>query len=253
MLLVVRSAAGSCEVVGPQTSRRRERAEPRALQRTGSRPAARSGAVRDRRRCRSREESKACRPRDCRDRPARQASDESAACRACWGGVRGLCWIGFPARRRSSTRGAATAGAAASRRGSGKASKAGGVFRGGVLGAVFRAPRLPGLGGGDGDGGGGLAWFGLGVYLVLFAAFLTMLVYVAPLLARLLEPVARCASSGRRAASVRPLIEQHFGESAPWSLGLEEEVLILDADTLALAPGWSRCSRASRVASCRAS
>jgi hypothetical protein len=60
----------------------------------------------------------------------------------------------------------------------GKASKAGGVFRGGVLGAVFRPPRLPGLGGGD-DGGGGLAWFGLGAYLVLFAAFLTMLVYVA--------------------------------------------------------------------------
>jgi glutamate---cysteine ligase / carboxylate-amine ligase len=32
------------------------------------------------------------------------------------------------------------------------------------------------------------------------------------------------------------LIEQHFGESAPWSLGLEEEVQILDRDTLALAP-----------------
>ena len=56
--------------------------------------------------------------------------------------------------------------------------------------------------------------------------------------ARLLEPVALTrASGGRRAASVRPLIEQHFGESAPWSLGIEEEVLILDADTLALAPG----------------
>jgi carboxylate-amine ligase len=33
------------------------------------------------------------------------------------------------------------------------------------------------------------------------------------------------------------LIEQHFGESALWSLGLEEEVMILDADTLALASG----------------
>jgi glutamate---cysteine ligase / carboxylate-amine ligase len=32
------------------------------------------------------------------------------------------------------------------------------------------------------------------------------------------------------------LIEQHFGESAPWSLGLEEEVQILDTETLALAP-----------------
>ena len=62
--------------------------------------------------------------------------------------------------------------------GAGHHSKAGGIFRGGVLSAVFRAPRLPGLGGGDGDGGG-LAWFGYGVYLVLFAAFLTMLVYVA--------------------------------------------------------------------------
>ena len=58
----------------------------------------------------------------------------------------------------------------------GHPSKAGGVFHGGVLSAVFRAPRLPGLSGGD--GGGGFAWFGLGVYLVLFAALLTMLVYV---------------------------------------------------------------------------
>jgi glutamate---cysteine ligase / carboxylate-amine ligase len=33
------------------------------------------------------------------------------------------------------------------------------------------------------------------------------------------------------------LIEQRFGASAPWSLGIEEEVLILDAETLALAPG----------------
>ena len=33
------------------------------------------------------------------------------------------------------------------------------------------------------------------------------------------------------------MIEQHFGESALWSLGLEEEVLILDADSLALASG----------------
>jgi hypothetical protein len=63
--------------------------------------------------------------------------------------------------------------------GAGHPSKAGGIFRGGVLSAVFRAPRLPGLGGGDGDGGGGLAWFGYGVYLVLFAAFLAMLVFVA--------------------------------------------------------------------------
>jgi glutamate---cysteine ligase / carboxylate-amine ligase len=33
------------------------------------------------------------------------------------------------------------------------------------------------------------------------------------------------------------LIEQHFGESALWSLGVEEEVMILDADSLGLAPG----------------
>jgi carboxylate-amine ligase len=33
------------------------------------------------------------------------------------------------------------------------------------------------------------------------------------------------------------LIEQHFGESTPWSLGLEEEVMILDGETLALTPG----------------
>jgi carboxylate-amine ligase len=33
------------------------------------------------------------------------------------------------------------------------------------------------------------------------------------------------------------VIEQAFGRSAPWSLGVEEEVLILDAESLALAPG----------------
>jgi glutamate---cysteine ligase / carboxylate-amine ligase len=32
------------------------------------------------------------------------------------------------------------------------------------------------------------------------------------------------------------LIEQHFGESPPFSVGVEEEVMILDAETLALAP-----------------
>jgi carboxylate-amine ligase len=33
------------------------------------------------------------------------------------------------------------------------------------------------------------------------------------------------------------VIEQSFGRSAPWSLGIEEEVMILDAATLELAPG----------------
>ena len=33
------------------------------------------------------------------------------------------------------------------------------------------------------------------------------------------------------------MIEQAFGQSAPWSLGIEEEALILDAETLALTPG----------------
>jgi glutamate---cysteine ligase / carboxylate-amine ligase len=33
------------------------------------------------------------------------------------------------------------------------------------------------------------------------------------------------------------VIEQAFGISAPWSLGVEEEIMILDPDTLALAPG----------------
>jgi carboxylate-amine ligase len=32
------------------------------------------------------------------------------------------------------------------------------------------------------------------------------------------------------------LIEQHFGENSPYSVGVEEEVMILDAQTLALAP-----------------
>jgi hypothetical protein len=63
--------------------------------------------------------------------------------------------------------------------GGGVASKAGGGSRGSVLGAVFQPPRLPGLGGRDEGGGGGLAWLGLGVYLVLIGAFLTMLLYVS--------------------------------------------------------------------------
>jgi carboxylate-amine ligase len=33
------------------------------------------------------------------------------------------------------------------------------------------------------------------------------------------------------------VIEQAFGQSSAWSLGVEEEVMILDAETLALAPG----------------
>ena len=33
------------------------------------------------------------------------------------------------------------------------------------------------------------------------------------------------------------MIEQAFGQSSPWSLGVEEEVMILDAETLALSPG----------------
>ena len=33
------------------------------------------------------------------------------------------------------------------------------------------------------------------------------------------------------------VIEQAFGQSAPWSLGVEEEVMILDAESLALTPG----------------
>ena len=61
----------------------------------------------------------------------------------------------------------------------GEASKADGGSRGSVLGAIFKPPTLPGpLGGGEG-GGGGLAWLGLGVYLLLIGAFLAMLLYVA--------------------------------------------------------------------------
>ncbi|MDP8911800.1 MAG: YbdK family carboxylate-amine ligase [Actinomycetota bacterium] len=33
------------------------------------------------------------------------------------------------------------------------------------------------------------------------------------------------------------MIEAHFGESPPWSIGVEEELMILDAETLLLSPG----------------
>jgi hypothetical protein len=47
-----------------------------------------------------------------------------------------------------------------------------------VLGAIFKPPSIPSpLGGGE--GGGGLAWLGLGIYLVLLGALLAMLLYVA--------------------------------------------------------------------------
>jgi carboxylate-amine ligase len=32
------------------------------------------------------------------------------------------------------------------------------------------------------------------------------------------------------------VIEAHFGESAPFSIGVEEELMVLNADTLMLAP-----------------
>lgn len=32
------------------------------------------------------------------------------------------------------------------------------------------------------------------------------------------------------------MIEQHFGETTPWSVGIEEELMLLDAETLELAP-----------------
>ena len=53
---------------------------------------------------------------------------------------------------------------------SGDASKADGGSRGGVLGAVFKAPTIPGLYEGDEGGLVSFAWLGLGVYLVLVAA-----------------------------------------------------------------------------------
>jgi carboxylate-amine ligase len=43
--------------------------------------------------------------------------------------------------------------------------------------------------------------------------------------------------SPRRRYRYDVLIEQHFGESSAWSVGVEEEVMILDAETLALSPG----------------
>jgi hypothetical protein len=63
-------------------------------------------------------------------------------------------------------------------RGAGEAAKGGGS-RGSVLGAIFRPPTIPRPLGGSESGGGGLAWLGLGFYVVLIGALLTMLLYVA--------------------------------------------------------------------------
>ena len=42
------------------------------------------------------------------------------------------------------------------------------------------------------------------------------------------------------------MIEQHFGESSPYSIGVEEELMVLDAETLRLAPRAAELIAASR-------
>ena len=42
------------------------------------------------------------------------------------------------------------------------------------------------------------------------------------------------------------MIEQHFGESTPFSIGVEEELMVLDAETLRLAPRAAELIAASR-------
>jgi len=45
--------------------------------------------------------------------------------------------------------------------------------------------------------------------------------------------------------SASAVIEQHFGESAPWSLGVEEELMLVDAETLE--PGQSACAEHDQI------
>src|SRR6266508_4407656 len=42
-------------------------------------------------------------------------------------------------------------------------------------------------------------------------------------------------------------IEAHFGESPPWSVGVEEELMVLDAESLALAPRAAELIEASEA------
>jgi hypothetical protein len=46
------------------------------------------------------------------------------------------------------------------------------------------------------------------------------------------------------------VIEQHFGESTPFSIGVEEELMVLDAETLRLAPRAADRARSSRPGPC---
>ena len=41
-------------------------------------------------------------------------------------------------------------------------------------------------------------------------------------------------------------IEAHFGESTPWSVGVEEELMVLDGETLALSPRAAELIEASK-------
>jgi len=49
------------------------------------------------------------------------------------------------------------------------------------------------------------------------------------------------------------LIEQHFGERTPFTVGVEEELMILDAETLALAPRVETLLREAERRRCRRS
>ena len=48
--------------------------------------------------------------------------------------------------------------------------------------------------------------------------------------------MCRLRSSSERCCETAPVIESHFGESPPFSIGVEEELMVLDAETLRLAP-----------------
>ena len=176
MLLVVRSAAGACEVLG-----RRRVAGVRGLNRVRfngrvhGRPLAPGRYMIDVVVVRGRSQKRVGRVAIEIVRPGQRLTKTQR-----------VAPVGFDcAASTSSPSLPATAvdtradGAGVGQGGAGDGSKADGGSIGSTLGAIFKPPRLPGpLGGGE-DAGSGLAWLGLGIYLVLVAAFLTMLLYVS--------------------------------------------------------------------------
>jgi hypothetical protein len=172
VLLVVRSAAGSCEVLGrKRVSGSKGLNRVRFNGRVHGRPLAPGRYVIDVVVVRGKSHKRVGRVAVEIVKPGRQLTK---AQRAAPVGVACVTSTSLPSLPAAAV---ITTGAGAS--GPGDPARGGKSLPGRVLRAIFKPPRIPGItGSSDGDVGG-LAWLGLGLHLLLLGAFLAMLLYVA--------------------------------------------------------------------------